>query len=604
MVSEGHLNPSGPSPANERGGSFFCIGDPSPKLLWGKGLCLSIRRFYQGEETDMEYRKLAITIALSLLITTGVLAGLNRGASLAKPLLPAPIEGVGALGAQDAVSTTYLVVRSADRDTIVRAITFTQPITAYRVLQLADLSPVVAETVFGMMLCGIDGVGQVTPDGTDCDNDTQYWGTAYWKDGAWAGRMVGVGQALIAENGHVEGFSLSDPSWTPVDPPPAPSFVAAADALGWLREQQQPDGSFGSPNGTADALLALGANQVNAATWRNGGPSLLANAIGTGTEFAGKNAAAVGKLATALAAQESYWPVDALRPLNYYSPMSGTYDSETMYHAWAILGTASLSETVPVSATDVLRDLQLPNGGWEWAAGWDADTNMTSVALQALIAAGEPVASTTVVSGLTYLKNAQNVDGGFTYSPGSPFGTDSDTNSTAYVVQALLSAGEDPVTGTWTISGTNPIDYLLSMQLPDGSFEWQPGYGANQFATQQAVPALLQRAFPIAVQEVDVGYGISGRVVSHIGGSEQPLAGVYVHADGAGDLFFSASDATGAYTISVPGAGSYVLTPLRQGLDFDPANQTAIVTGNPGDITTALDFVGEGRVYLPLALRG
>jgi hypothetical protein len=34
------------------------------------------------------------------------------------------------------------------------------------------------------------------------------------------------------------------------------------------------------------------------------------------------------------------------------------------------------------------------------------------------------------------------------------------------------------------------------MQLEDGSFEWQPGFGSNLLATQQAIPALLGRSFP------------------------------------------------------------------------------------------------------------
>jgi hypothetical protein len=39
------------------------------------------------------------------------------------------------------------------------------------------------------------------------------------------------------------------------------------------------------------------------------------------------------------------------------------------------------------------------------------------------------------------------------------------------------------------------------MQLGDGSFEWQPGFGANQIATQQTVPVLLGRSFPIKISD-------------------------------------------------------------------------------------------------------
>jgi squalene cyclase len=153
-----------------------------------------------------------------------------------------------------------------------------------------------------------------------------------------------------------------------------------------------------------------------------------------------------------------------------------------------------MSETAPVSATTYLKSQAQPNGGWEWSPGWGADTNTTALALQALIAAGEPISSSTVASALAFLETAQNEDGGFAYdlSPHAP----SDANSTSYVVQALSAAEEDPLSARWTVSATTPISYLLSLQLPDGSFEWQPGTGANQLATQQVIPALLGRTQP------------------------------------------------------------------------------------------------------------
>ena len=107
---------------------------------------------------------------------------------------------------------------------------------------------------------------------------------------------------------------------------------------------------------------------------------------------------------------------------------------------------------------------------------------------------------------LSELAAFQNTDGGFPYDPDSVYGTASDTNSTAAVLQALLATGENPlssdwatedITGTLVISGTNPVAFLLSMQLPDGSFEWQEGFGTNQMATQQAAIALLYQPFPI-----------------------------------------------------------------------------------------------------------
>ena len=108
---------------------------------------------------------------------------------------------------------------------------------------------------------------------------------------------------------------------------------------------------------------------------------------------------------------------------------------------------------------------------------------------------------------LNYLQSTQNItDAGFPYDPdgGWPGAEDSDTNSTANVVQALLTAGEDPTAAPWVINNTNPISYLLGMQLVDGSFGYQKGDpGDKQSSTRQAIPALLGRPFPLSVMELD-----------------------------------------------------------------------------------------------------
>jgi hypothetical protein len=76
-----------------------------------------------------------------------------------------------------------------------------------------------------------------------------------------------------------------------------------------------------------------------------------------------------------------------------------------------------------------------------------------------------------------------------------------------------------------------------------------------------------------------------------------------VEAEGTEDIFFAVSDATGAYTISVPSAAGYELTPFMEGYTFSPTVQTVVVTGVPGDITTAPKFAGAARNYLPLIYR-
>jgi prenyltransferase beta subunit len=191
-----------------------------------------------------------------------------------------------------------------------------------------------------------------------------------------------------------------------------------------------------------------------------------------------------------------------MEPGSYYNSMDGQYSPHAGFQAWGILGSLAISQTVPAEAVEFLKNLAQPDGGWEWNQGFGTDTNTTSLVIQTLIAAGELPDAPIVSNALNYLKSAQNTDGGFTYSPKSEFGTDSDVNSTSYVVQAILAVGQSPITATWTISETNPIEYLLGMQLENGSFEWQKGSGKNLVATAQAATALLGKSYPIRIADL------------------------------------------------------------------------------------------------------
>ena len=95
----------------------------------------------------------------------------------------------------------------------------------------------------------------------------------------------------------------------------------------------------------------------------------------------------------------------SLQPSAYFSDTLAAYAPDSGFNAWAILGTISLSQTVPSSAVEALAAQQQSNGGWEWQPGFGTDTNTTAVALQTLVAAGYPVTATEVVSGLAFLKD-------------------------------------------------------------------------------------------------------------------------------------------------------------------------------------------------------
>jgi hypothetical protein len=211
--------------------------------------------------------------------------------------------------------------------------------------------------------------------------------------------------------------------------------------------------------------------------------------------------AEAGKLAVASVAAGGCRTARSLAPSAYFSATLGAYAPDNGFNAWGILGTLALSQTVPATAVEALAAQQQPDGGWEWQGGFGTDTNTTALAVQTLLAAGYPVTSTEVVSGLAFLQNSQVAGGGFVYDPAMPE-NGPDANSTAYALMALSAAGEDPASAAWTVDGRGPVDFLIGVQLPDGSLAWQAGTGPNLLATAQAVTALLGRSYPLAVGEL------------------------------------------------------------------------------------------------------
>lgn len=406
-----------------------------------------------------------------------LLLGVLLALALILPLSAQDMTPTGATADKQA----NVVVQFDAQAQLVRPITFTEAISGLKALELTELAIVTRSYSFGDAVCSIAGVGCPAED---CFCSTNYWSYWHWDGGAWQSYPVGAGSSVISQTGAVEGWRWGQFGDTLR---PATVTLQSQAALGWLAEQRA--GGLPSAGVAVEDALALGANQESHPAIDN---FLAAN----GAAYASTSAAAAGKLAVALAAADACQPAGALTPASYFSPTIGAYSTQSGANAWAILGIIARNETAPTSAIDYLAAQQQPDGGWEWAPGWNSDTNATALVIQALIAAGKSVSSTTVISGLAYLDALQNADGGFPYAAGD--NPPSDTNSTAYVLQALIAAGEDPTASRWTPAGKTPFDYLLDMQLPNGSFEWQPGTGANRLATQQALPALLGRAHPMA----------------------------------------------------------------------------------------------------------
>ena len=263
-------------------------------------------------------------------------------------------------------------------------------------------------------------------------------------------------------------------------------------ALAWMKTQQQPDGSFAGfgVGSTVDALLAILAAGQDPATYSQGGNtpvSYLESKVGDLAKSpgsAGKMILAVVQLSRA--GKSFNGTKQLIQALNTsYDVQAGRYGKDAIGHAFGMLGAATLGD-VPSDAVTYLKSIQTAEGGWAFSgdtAAGAADTNTTAVAIQALVAAGEPENSPVIKKALDYLATQQNSDGGYPYQKEGEFGGESDVNSSAYVMQALLTVGAD---------SQKVRDYLTSMQKSNGAFQWKKSEpDDNAGATYQAIPALL-----------------------------------------------------------------------------------------------------------------
>ena len=287
-----------------------------------------------------------------------------------------------------------------------------------------------------------------------------------------------------------------------------PQTQAADDALDYIRTLQNTDGGFpfsgtdSAAGGTLDAILAFVAADIDPHTVKKDGNSPLDYLEDQAAAYAttpGHTAKLVLGLAVAEEDPGDFAGQDFvdLMEANFDS-VSHSYGDGVIDHEIYMLARATLDQSAAQGSVSYLKSKLTADGCWEFSDGFGCDTNTTALAVQALLAAGKSPSDSAIEDALDYLEDAQNDDGGWPYDPLSAWGTDSDANSTAFVLQALVAAGENvDDDNRWeAASGKTPLEALIAFQLGDGAFEWQPGKGADSMATYQAIPALLLEPYP------------------------------------------------------------------------------------------------------------
>ncbi len=145
------------------------------------------------------------------------------------------------------------------------------------------------------------------------------------------------------------------------------------------------------------------------------------------------------------------------------------------------------------AAANWLIAQQNDDGGWAWSVkGSKSEADLTGAAIQALRAAGR-LGTEAERKGLAYLRGTQNPDGGFPEFAGEP---ESNVASTAWAVQGIWAAGEDPE--TWIEGDNEPLSYMASLQQSDGRLRWKQSQDLNGvWMTAYAAPAFAGQTWPI-----------------------------------------------------------------------------------------------------------
>src|SRR5260370_2052812 len=124
-----------------------------------------------------------------------------------------------------------------------------------------------------------------------------------------------------------------------------------------------------------------------------------------------------------------------------YDASTGAYNAQLFNDALAVLSLPAGAATP--KAKQFLASRQQADGGWEFQAGFGSDTNTTALVLMALVSANG-LDGTARDKAFAYLKLHQKPSGGFEYAtPFTPPG-DSDPDSDAAGIDAVLATPQDP----------------------------------------------------------------------------------------------------------------------------------------------------------------
>jgi energy-coupling factor transport system substrate-specific component len=275
---------------------------------------------------------------------------------------------------------------------------------------------------------------------------------------------------------------------------PARAQAGAAAGAAWLVSVENSDGGWGSspasgssPSVTAWAMLGLEAAGRNPLDVSKGGRTpvdYLRSGVGE-LSSAGDLARTILALEGAGVNPRDFAGHDLVSALAKRRRGDGSFEGWPGTTAFAIVALRAAGGGVD-SSISWLAKAQNGDGGWGDNPGSPSTADGTGAAMQAM--PGTDAAR----HGLAYLRHAQRPNGGFAL--GGSGGVN--TQSTAWAVQGMIAVGTDPA--TVEAGGKSPLEYLASLQQPDGHYRYSASSDQTPvWVTGQVLAATAGDAFPI-----------------------------------------------------------------------------------------------------------
>ncbi len=282
---------------------------------------------------------------------------------------------------------------------------------------------------------------------------------------------------------------------------PAPAHAGASGvghAVHWLESVQNRDGGFGASPGDGSSAAMTGWAMLGLeAAGRN--PFDVSRRGHTPVAFLRhdeKEISSTGDLARTIIALEgagadprSFAGRNLVAELAKRQRRNGSFEGWPNDTAFSVIALRRAGATAGLDdALSWLRKAQNDDGGWGDVPGSPSTADGTGSVMQAL-SDGSKAAR----RGLSYLRKAQRPSGGFGLGGSGP----ANSQSTGWAVQGIVAAGADPA--AIKRDGKSPLDYMNARQASDGHYRYSAASDQTPiWVTGEVLVAAAKKSFPIA----------------------------------------------------------------------------------------------------------